>query len=199
MKKTLTIALLTSLALILNVGAADQTLLEHASQSAKQTATNAVVAAQQVVANTNINEAVVDILRGVKDAGGEIYGTTKMAIAKAVDFTVEQTPLVAQEFMRWKLAESIMWVFLFSIPVALLFYVSHRANVIMKLDSTPEHSSGRTDREDCFFTKWITRVIAIIVLTFVLGANAFTILKITLAPRVYLIEYVIDSAKTVRR
>lgn len=43
---------------------------------------------------TTINDAVIDILRGVKGASGEIYQASKTAITKAVDFTMEQAPLV---------------------------------------------------------------------------------------------------------
>ena len=195
----LTIIALTSLALTLTVDAADQTLLEHATQSVKQTTTNIVETAQQAIASTNINGVVVDILRGVKDAGSEIYGTTKSTIAKAVEFTVEQAPLVVQEFLRWKLAESIMWIFLSFIPVALLFYTSSRADTMMNLESTPDTDGRVIDKSDCFLAKWITRIVAILILTFAIGINGFTILKISLAPRVYLIEYVADSVKTIQR
>lgn len=46
-----------------------------------------------------INSVVIDILKGVKETGSEIYGVTKEGLIKAVDFAQEQVPLVIQEFL----------------------------------------------------------------------------------------------------
>ena len=65
------------------------------STNSPTTITNVV----EVSTSTNgvkatINDAVIDILHGAKTASGEIYQASKTAITKAVDFTIEQAPLV---------------------------------------------------------------------------------------------------------
>ncbi len=44
-------------------------------------------------------EILIDVLKGVKDAGSEMYATSKVGLAKAVDFAVEQAPIVVQELL----------------------------------------------------------------------------------------------------
>ena len=71
---------------------------------------------------TTLNDVVIDILRGAKSAGSEIYAASKSAITQAVDFTMEQTPIVVKEFLHWKLAESVIDLMLVSSgPIFLLF------------------------------------------------------------------------------
>jgi hypothetical protein len=45
----------------------------------------------EVTGETNLQAIVVDILRGAKNASGEIYQASKTAIVKSVDFALEQT------------------------------------------------------------------------------------------------------------
>jgi len=71
--KKLILALLVGVIAIPVFAQTNQTVLEQATATAKATI------------STNLNEVIVDILRGVKTAGSEVYQASKQAITKSVD------------------------------------------------------------------------------------------------------------------
>ena len=190
-----------------NNGSTNQTLLEQAKAIASSTGalvsnvTTSTVSAVSSAVNsptgktvaTNINEAVIDILRGVKSAGGEIYSASKTAITKSVDFTMEQAPLVVSEFLRWRMAERIIYSIVWLIPAALLIYFARRCRIRSEAADVPDNDSHKTDKGDYTGFKWLFRIVGAIIIMIVLATNGMTITKITVAPRVYLLEYVVDT------
>lgn len=161
-----------------------------------QTNTNTAVstgvleAAKQTVA-TNLNEVIIDMLRGVKVASGEVYQASKTAIVKSVDFTMEQAPQVVKEFLVIRAVSSVRWLIVWALVATGLFYVAKCAR---------KHSlASKNDSEEQAFAwgaNWILSIIACIILIMSLSLNGMNIAKITLAPRVYLIEYVVDTFKS---
>ena len=137
----------------------------------------------EVTGEANLQAIVVDILRGAKNASGEIYQASKTAIAKSVDFAVEQTPLVVKEFLRWRMAEAIIYI---CIGLAACGFVLWLAQRIIR-------TSDKDDDWDGVTVGWGIRIIAITILICVISSNAMTITKICIAPRVYLIEYVVSQ------
>ena len=137
----------------------------------------------EVTGETNLQAIVVDILRGAKNASGEIYQASKTAIGKSVDFAVEQSPLVVKEFLRWRMAKSIIHIASAIIACGLiLWYVQRLIN-----------SSAKDSDWDGMAIGWAFKIMTMTVLILVLTANAMTITKICIAPRVYLIEYVVSQ------
>jgi len=67
-----------------------------------------------------VNSILIDVLKGVKDAGSEMYATSKVGLAKAVDFAMEQAPIVVQEFISWKMGDAIFNCIFYSIGVIIL-------------------------------------------------------------------------------
>jgi hypothetical protein len=141
----------------------------------------ATVTAREAV-QTNLNEVIVDILRGVKTAGGEVYQASKTAITKSVDFTMEQAPLVVKEFLAWKVAEAVGYLLIWIAIVSLSLWISHK--ILKSADGNPG---------DEWFFGWVIRVSSILALIAALGINGMKITKVLVAPRVYLIEYVVDA------
>jgi len=135
--------------------------------------------------NTNINEVVVDILTGVKVAGKEIYGASKETVVSLVSLIKEQSPELFNQFIAWKLYESILYFLLFSIPMGVFFYASY---VLHKADK--ELSST-----DAVIGKWIAMIVGFVILMFNLGINGMDIVKISCAPKIYMIEYIVKSMK----
>lgn len=188
---------------LFSIGIAIVMLLTLAANSQAQTNTNQTtlektVAVAKQVATTNLNEMVIDILRSGKATAGEIYSASKTALGKAVDFTMEQAPLVVKEFLAWRLARAIMTFLIGLIVVVFLFYCSVRCGIMSK--NVDKYC--KDDREVATGFKWIWRILALIVLMVNLSVNGMDILKITIAPRVYMIEYVVDTVdnvKTARR
>jgi len=148
---------------------------------------------------TNLNEVVIGILQGAKTAGGEIYNASKAAIIQSVDFAKEQTPLVVTEFLRWKMAEAILHLLLWSIPACALFWAARKCRIRAKSDEVPARDRYTTDKNDLGAIKWVCRAVGLLVLTIALSVNGMTITKIAIAPRVYLIGYVVDTIQDMQQ
>jgi hypothetical protein len=110
-----------------------------------------------------VNSILIDVLKGVKDAGSEMYATSKVGLAKAVDFAMEQAPIVVQEFLSWKMGDAIFNCIFYSIGVIILL------GAII----------------------WLKKKLGLAVASMIpIKDNIETIIKIKLAPRVYILEYV---------
>lgn len=133
-----------------------------------------------------LNTIVIDILRGAKEASGEIYTASKAGIIKGIDFAQEQTPLVVEEFCRWKFAESIIDA---SIQIILICFLAWLAKKSFKWyqDSIKEFT--------IVVNALILAASIITSIVFVSGVwdNAKNAIKIKIAPRVYLIDYVAEK------
>lgn len=131
-----------------------------------------------------INTILIDVLKGVKETGSELYAAGKAGVAQAVDFALQQAPLVVQEFLSWKMGEAIFNCIFFSIAVIILLSIIIWAKKkIKKLQSC--------DDDIVFYSMIITFCIVFTVgSTIPIKTNIETIIKIKLAPRVYIIEYV---------
>jgi len=131
-----------------------------------------------------INSVLVDILKGAKDAGSEIYGASKTGIIKAVDFAQEQAPLVVQEFLTWKFAQATIWTVISVIGLIVLGYC------IKKCINWLEESGGGS------MVGILFGVILFVVVMFVgLIPNVEQMVKVKVAPRVFIIEWVSDQVK----
>tara|TARA_R110002050_G_scaffold108009_2_gene218590 strand:+ start:353 stop:709 length:357 start_codon:yes stop_codon:yes gene_type:complete len=100
-------------------------------------------------------------------------------IEKGVDFAIEQAPLLVQEFYNWHIAETVIYlvisVILLSIP-----YVMYR------LDKKYDFSN-----EIILFPVFVSLVSFLIgVIMFVAGL--LDLVKLIVAPRLYLIEYFLN-------
>jgi hypothetical protein len=129
-----------------------------------------------------INSVLVDILKGAKDAGREIYGASKTGIVKAVDFAQEQAPLVVQEFLTWKFAQATIWTVVSVIGLIVLGYI------IKKCYDWLEESSGGSIVGVIF-----GKVFFVMVVFMGLIPNVEQMVKVKVAPRVYIIEWVSDQ------
>jgi hypothetical protein len=145
---------------------------------------------------TNINQVVIEMLEGVKVAGGEIYTASKTAISDSVDFASKQTPLVVKEFLRWKLVQAILYIFIWSVPTIFCFCLSYRIGKWCVANKENDNLCTG-DYAACVAAKWITRMLGIAALTAILGVNLMTITQIIVAPRVYLIEYVVHQVQSI--
>lgn len=149
---------------------------------------------QEGTGYTNLNQVIVDMLKGVSIASGEIYQASKDAIAKAVDFTMQETPLVVHEFLTWRYVKALLnlltWVFV----AGIFFYLSYRLSLYMPSTNTNLVNDNDITEHNlvCMF-KWCFFVIGLIIVLITCSVNLTTCLKIKTAPRIYLIEYVVDQ------
>ena len=135
-----------------------------------------------------INSVLIDILKGAKEAGHEIYGASKEGIIKAVDFAQTQAPLVVEEFLRWQFAKAAIE---FGVCA---FVLSVAGYIVCRLWK-------KTRSEDYEFD-WVMPVSVVsvfyIVLTCVYGnlvgiPALETMVQIKVAPRIYVIEWAADQ------
>ena len=130
-----------------------------------------------------INTILIDVLKGVKDAGSELYAVGKAGVAQAVDFALQQAPLVVQEFLSWKMSEAIINLIFFGIGTDIMLFC---------LSFLLKKAKKYSDHEEIvpiFFATAFTVIVLIFLLRNIKN-DIQTIAKIKLAPRVYIIEYV---------
>lgn len=133
---------------------------------------------------TTVNDILIDILKGAKDAGSELYVAGKVGITHAVDFAIQQAPAVVQEFLSWKMGDAIFNCIFYSITVIILLSITIWAK--KKIQTLKFYDD----------TIIVFSFILLFSVVFAVGSmisiknSIETIIKIKLAPRVYIIEYV---------
>lgn len=145
-----------------------------------------------------INGMVVEMLKGAKDVGADIYNATHDAIVSGVDFAQEQAPLVVKEFLTWRAWESglhLIFAALTLVGVLIGAYVAYKwfkkANELKTEPVSMLYAVGAA-------------VIVVVSLVWTptacrtIKGSAMTLVKIKVAPRVYLIEYVSDKVAEVK-
>lgn len=146
--------------------------------------TNNITDITKNIPQETINSVLVDILKGAKDAGHEIYGASKIGIVKAVDFAQEQAPLVVQEFLAWNFAQATIWTIITVIGLIISGFF------IKKCWDWIDDSDGGS-------------IVGIFIGLFVfvmftltgLVPNVEKMVKVKVAPRVYIIEWVSGQIK----
>ena len=133
-----------------------------------------------------VNSILIDVLKGVKDAGSEMYATSKVGLAKAADFAIEQAPIVVQEFLSWKMGEAIFNVALYTIAAIVLFCIARFFFKKIK----DAYINYPEELIPLGLGLGFSAAIFCIITFFQLKPNIETIIKIKLAPRVYILEYV---------
>lgn len=131
-----------------------------------------------------INSVLVDILKGAKDAGHEIYGASKVGIVKAVDFAQEQAPLVVQEFLKWKFAEATIAVIMCIVAFVVMGFFIRKCFT----NPWPNKSDGFS-----IMGGVILSFIVFMMATKIFIPNVNQMVKVKVAPRVYIIEWVSDQ------
>jgi len=156
--------------------------------------TNALAEAKEnakTMVATNINQVLIEILTGAKAASGEVYSASKITIGQTYDFVKKETPQVIAEILRWKLVECCVRTGVWGSFTFILLGFSMKLSSWRK-KATPSNSHSDS-REMASAFKWILRCVALLLLILNLGYNGMTVSKIVSAPRVYIIEYVIDT------
>ena len=130
-----------------------------------------------------INTILIDVLKGVKETGSELYAAGKAGVAQAVDFALQQAPLVVQEFLSWKMSEAIINLIFFGVGIVILLFC-----LVFLLKKAKKNIEN--DAIVPIFFGTLFTVITLIALLNNIKKDIQTVVKIKLAPRVYIIEYV---------
>lgn len=138
---------------------------------------------------TNLNQVVIDILSDSRVIGKEVYNASKQTISKSIDFVIKETPDVVNQFLKWKFLEATIKCAVVSLPLIVMWFIAYL--IYRKLKKTSDDGFE--------FTPLI--VMAIITLTSGpiwyngIVTNGLNAVKIKVAPKVYLIEYVANYIK----
>lgn len=177
-----------------------QTNTNHIVSTNAPTVADVADAAKSAVSNTvqqvtqaSVNSVLIEMLSGVKTAGGEIYSASKEMIHNGVNFVSEQAPDVVKQFLMWKFWESGAWMIMWFAVIALLMYLRYRASKFsIEQKETDDLNSNFPIG---WIVKWVSYILVGFVLVFPVRGHALNMVKIGVAPKVYIIEYVVDLVK----
>lgn len=148
------------------------------------TVINASAHVNTVDNTTNVNQAIVSILGGVHSAGTELYNVSQEAIGNSINFVSQQAPDIMKQFLRWQLFSDLFYYSLWIMPIFLGFYGVYRFY---------QWSKREDDYDTYIVVKWIVRVISLIIFLIDTGCYGADALQILIAPKVYLLQYVLSQ------
>lgn len=124
------------------------------------------------------DQALIEALQKAQAVGGEIYDGAKSVAGKAIDIATEQAPDLVHQLIVFNIASCIVAI----IVAAIIMYYgfSYTKKIWPDIVDHPE-----------FMISMPAGVISFIVIL----VNAFELLKLTLAPKIWLIEYVAKLVK----
>lgn len=138
-----------------------------------------------ITSNTNVQDVIVSILTGVKSAGGEIYDVSKSAIASSIDMVKSQAPELVTEFLKWKFTEASIWCVFGIILVVIGIYGTYKG---IKMAGTDYEL---LQPPVIMFGGVVPLTIGIIMF----ASHIFDVVQIYVAPKIYLIEYIVNVVK----
>lgn len=151
---------------------------------------------------TNANQIMIEILTGVKSEGGKIYAGTKEALGQAYETVKKETPEVIREFMLWRIIHHGVWIAVFTALACIAFYWSRRFKKFAADCPPPVEIDSYYNRYDDHGKQAYTVLRYVLVvatsLLLLIGTtiNLYPMLKIYAAPRVYIIEYVVNTLQS---
>jgi hypothetical protein len=134
-----------------------------------------------------LEQVLVDTIQKATAVTGEAIDGVKGVTGKAIDFASAQIPDVIHQLLIWKVAESAVYIVASCIAIWLFFVLRARFKVLVK-DNYDEGVSWAF-----FYT--IAGMFLIVFPVIQIIASTLLILKIWLAPKLYLIEYVANLVK----
>ena len=138
-----------------------------------------------------VNTILIDMLKGAKDAGSEIYAAGKYSIIKAVDFAQEQAPMVVNEFVTWKFYEALTNFVLYMIPVVIMLSIIIYAIRYFRSD--------KKKSDEVCVTLGIATLLSIVFSSGIFSIHIVptinTMVKAKIAPRVFVIEWITNQIK----
>lgn len=148
---------------------------------------------------TALNAALVDAITKSTAATGEvfdagkllatdIYSVTKTGASKAMDFATAQIPDVVEQLLMWKTAEAIVYI-LAVLLLTLLFWVFQR--------KIAAYAKENNDVAALLLYNIFAGAGLLIGGGTTLVINLLVVVKITIAPKLYLVEYAAELLKKV--
>lgn len=120
-----------------------------------------------------------------------IIESTKEGLAKAVDFLCEQSPILVKEILYWHGTRSAIWfLVLVGLSVLGICYLKRVWGVCSR-----KHCEKRCGTDECFLCQVgaVAYMVIVCVVPLVIALNTLTWLKVLIAPRLFLLEFMKDA------
>ncbi len=134
-----------------------------------------------------LEQVLVDTIQKATAVTGEAIDGVKGVTGKAIDFASAQIPDVIHQLLVWKMAESVVYTIV-SLAVIWLFFVLRKRILIAAKESYD-------DDMVMFMYYLFGGVFLVLIPALIAVENILCVLKIWLAPKLYLIEYVANLVK----
>lgn len=141
---------------------------------------------------TGLDAVLVETIKKATAVTGEAIDGAKKVTAQAIDFASAQIPDVIHQLIMWKLAEAAVWTVL-GLSGLVIF-----AKLITQLKtkySKEQAEHKHPDEGSYIFVGFLLTVILALPSTIIFVSYMMELLKIWLAPKVYLLEYAASLMK----
>lgn len=134
-----------------------------------------------------LEQVLVDTIKKASEVTGEAIDGVKGVTGKAIDFASAQIPDIIHQLLIWKAAEAVLYLVVSCLAIWLFFVLRKRFKVFIK---------GSFDEDMGWVFFYVLGGAFLIVLPVLqIIASTLLILKIWLAPKLYLIEYAASLMK----
>lgn len=122
---------------------------------------------------------------------------------KTGEFVIDEAPDLVQQFILWETTSAIFWMCL-GIPFLFMSYWIPVKMFALKKGTPPDPDTYSRSKSpgwffnryliedndhDCIFASWVVFILAMVIALLFIIPNLLDLLKITIAPKIYLIEY----------
>lgn len=139
------------------------------------------------MATSALEQVFIDTISKSTAVSGEIYEGIKTVGSKAIDLAQKEIPDIVEQLLMWKMTEAIvglvLWIIVFAIGLVLLIKWWKKSDV-------------RSD--EAVFARCVSTILfAVALFASAISPydNIMTIVKISVAPKIYLIEYANDLVR----
>jgi hypothetical protein len=137
--------------------------------------------AEVIEKGSNTDKAVAAAIEKGTVAAQEVINESLNVIKNSKDFVVEEAPKVVKEYLKWKFAVSIFWI---CFGVFILLFFSILGTVWLKSQDPDFNLFG-------FLSVFISLIWGLPVIF----TNVYELIYIVFAPRIYLIQHLVELVK----
>lgn len=139
----------------------------------------------------NINTVVAEILRGAKQVSGEVYAASKEALSASIDYIQKEMPELAEQYLKWEFASACVNATFLAIIIGIIIYIAFRLCKHIWKDNP-------SDQMMLFPVSMIT-IALLLPISMGFYDNFNKALKISVAPKIYLIESIGEKIGIIKK
>lgn len=133
-----------------------------------------------------LEQVLVDTIQKATTVTGQLVDGAKQVTEKSVDFAMEQIPDIIHQLLLWKAADAVIGIIAMLILIVIFFKFLPKVQAFAKEDRDPA---------SLILYSVFGGAVLLVFPAIAIFWNVSLILKIWLAPKIYLIEYVSELVK----